>query len=105
MVTLNLYGIPFHAVVVVSPEHDFLFKSDSTYCGRQLDCSLLKITLPGGFLGASRGHPEGIFGLIGCLLHGITKLYTFFFYFLLQLVLWNIIPGLPSYVPVETARN
>ena len=77
MVILNLYGIPFHAVVVVSPEHDFLFKSDSTYCGRQLDCSLLKITLPGGFLGASRGLPEGIFGLIGSLLHGITKLYTF----------------------------
>ena len=33
MVILNLYGIPFHAVVVLGPEHDFLFKSTSTYCG------------------------------------------------------------------------
>ena len=33
MVILNLYGILFHAVVVFRPEHDFLFKSESTYCG------------------------------------------------------------------------
>ena len=32
MVILNLYGIPFRAVVVLGPEHDFLFKSISTYC-------------------------------------------------------------------------
>ena len=32
MVILNLYGIPFHAVVVFRPEHDFLFKSASSYC-------------------------------------------------------------------------
>ena len=32
MVILNLYGIPFHAVVVLGPEHDFLFKSTLTYC-------------------------------------------------------------------------
>ena len=84
-------------------------KKQKVFVAILLDCSLLKITLPGGFLGASRGLPEGIFGLIGSLLHVITKLYTFInhisFTFLLQLVLWNIIPGLPSYVPVETARN
>ena len=32
MVILNLHGIPFHAVVVFSPEHDFLFKSASSDC-------------------------------------------------------------------------
>ena len=32
MVILNLYGIPFHAVVVFRSEHDILFKSASTYC-------------------------------------------------------------------------
>ena len=32
MVILNLYGVPFHAVVVLGPEHDFLFKSTSTHC-------------------------------------------------------------------------
>ena len=32
MVILNLYGINFHAVVLFRPEHDFLFKSASTYC-------------------------------------------------------------------------
>ena len=32
MIILNLYGIPFHAVVVFRPEHDFLFKSASSYC-------------------------------------------------------------------------
>ena len=31
MVILNLYVIPFHAVVVFRPEHDYLFKSASTY--------------------------------------------------------------------------
>ena len=31
-VILNLYGITFHPVVVLGPEHDFLFKSASTYC-------------------------------------------------------------------------
>ena len=34
MVILNLYGIPFHAVVVFRPEHDILFKSASTYCAK-----------------------------------------------------------------------
>ena len=32
MVILNLYGMPFHAVVVFRLEQDFLFKSTSTYC-------------------------------------------------------------------------
>ena len=32
MVILNLYGIPFHAVIVFRPEHNFLFKSATTYC-------------------------------------------------------------------------
>ena len=32
MVILNLYGILFHAVLVFRPEHDFLFKSASSYC-------------------------------------------------------------------------
>ena len=32
---LNLYRIFFHAVVVFGPEHDFLFKSSSAYCGWQ----------------------------------------------------------------------
>ena len=36
MVILNLYGIPFHAVVVFRPEHDFLFKSASSYCAELL---------------------------------------------------------------------
>ena len=31
-VILNLYRVTFHAVVVFGPEHDFLFKSASTYC-------------------------------------------------------------------------
>jgi hypothetical protein len=30
--TLALYRILFYAVVVVEPEHDFLFKSATTYC-------------------------------------------------------------------------
>ena len=30
-VILNLYWIPFDAVVVFRPEYDFLFKFDSTY--------------------------------------------------------------------------
>ena len=29
---LTLYGILFHAVVVLGPDHNFLLKSDSTYC-------------------------------------------------------------------------
>jgi hypothetical protein len=29
---LDLYMILFHAVVVFEPEHDFLFKSATTYC-------------------------------------------------------------------------
>ena len=33
---LNLFGITFHPVVVLGPEHDFLFKSASTYCGKTL---------------------------------------------------------------------
>ena len=36
MVILNLYWIPFYAVVVFRPEHDFLFKSASTYCARKM---------------------------------------------------------------------
>jgi hypothetical protein len=35
-VILNLYGITFHPVVVLGPEHDFLFKPASTYCDRAL---------------------------------------------------------------------
>ena len=35
MVILNLQGITFHPVVVLGTEHDFLFKSTSTYCVRQ----------------------------------------------------------------------
>ena len=31
-VILDLYRILFHAVVIFGPEHDFLFKSASTYC-------------------------------------------------------------------------
>ena len=31
-VILSLYGITFHPAVVLGPEHDFLFKSASTYC-------------------------------------------------------------------------
>ena len=31
MAILNIYEIPFHAVVVFRPEQDFLFKSFSTY--------------------------------------------------------------------------
>ena len=36
---LNLYWIPFDAVVVFRPEHDFLFKSDSTYCDCLVYCT------------------------------------------------------------------
>ena len=32
MVILDLHRILFHAVVIFGPEHDFLFKSASTYC-------------------------------------------------------------------------
>ena len=32
VVTLNLYRIPFLAVVVLGSEHEFLFKSTSTHC-------------------------------------------------------------------------
>ena len=32
MVILNLYRISFHTVVVLGPEHDFLFKSTSPHC-------------------------------------------------------------------------
>ena len=32
MVILNQYGMPFHAVMVLGLEQDFLFKSASTYC-------------------------------------------------------------------------
>ena len=31
-VIVDLYRILFHAVVIFGPEHDFLFKSASTYC-------------------------------------------------------------------------
>ena len=46
---LELYRIFFHAVVVFGPEHDFLFKSVSSYCALILDfcqpiCSLWKWT-------------------------------------------------------------
>ena len=32
-VILNPIGIPFYYLRVFKPEHDFLFKSSSTYCG------------------------------------------------------------------------
>jgi hypothetical protein len=35
IVILNLYGITFHPVDVLKPEHDFLFKSTSTYCDEE----------------------------------------------------------------------
>ena len=31
-VILDLYGVPFHAMVVVGSEHDFSIKSASAYC-------------------------------------------------------------------------
>ena len=49
-VILDLYRILFHAVVIFGPEHDFLFKSASTYCALLLLClalhaiSLLKVS-------------------------------------------------------------
>ena len=49
MVILNLYGIPFHAVVVFRPEHNFLFKSASSYCGngdRRENGSTVEIKVP-----------------------------------------------------------
>ena len=33
-VILDLYGVPFHPMVVVGSEHDFSIKSDSAYCVR-----------------------------------------------------------------------
>ena len=33
---LNLCRILFHALVVFGPEHDFMFKSASAYCGLQV---------------------------------------------------------------------
>ena len=42
MVILNLYGIPFHAVVVLGPEHDFLLQSTSTYCEYYLFFQILE---------------------------------------------------------------
>ena len=39
---LNLCRITFHPVVVLGPEHDFLFKSASTYCEvKQLRLNLM----------------------------------------------------------------
>ena len=35
-VILDLYRILFRAVVIFGPEHDFLFKSASTYCDSKL---------------------------------------------------------------------
>ena len=32
---LNLYGITLHPGVVLGPDHDFLFKSASTYCDKK----------------------------------------------------------------------
>ena len=43
MVILNLYGIPFHAVVVFRTEHDFLFKSASSYCVQDLTDSVIPL--------------------------------------------------------------
>ena len=37
-VILDLYRIFFHAVVVFGPEHEFLFKSASTYCDNIVSC-------------------------------------------------------------------
>ena len=36
MVIMNQYGIRFHAVVFFRPGHDFLLKSDSSYCDQRL---------------------------------------------------------------------
>ena len=47
MVILNLYGIPFHAVVVFRPEHDFLFKSASSYCVVSLLTSIILLPIYG----------------------------------------------------------
>ena len=46
MIILNLYGIPFHAVVVFRPVHDFLFKSAfaSTYWLHTLQIIFKKVT-------------------------------------------------------------
>ena len=44
MVILSLYGIPFDAVVVFRLEHDFLFKSASTYC--ESETSVFKFAAP-----------------------------------------------------------
>ena len=35
-IILNLYWILFDGVVVFRPEHDILFKADSTYCEKDL---------------------------------------------------------------------
>ena len=35
-VILDLYRRLFHAVVIYGPEHDFLFKSASTFCAGRL---------------------------------------------------------------------
>ena len=48
---LNLYGKTFHPMVVLGPEHDFLFKSASTYCvpfeklQGQLDLEVQKVSI------------------------------------------------------------
>ena len=47
---LNLYGITFHPAVVLGPEHDFLFKSASTYCGTVCNSQLMVQYLPSPFL-------------------------------------------------------
>ena len=43
MVILNLYGIPYHAVVVFRTEHDFLFKSASSYCVQDLTDAVIPL--------------------------------------------------------------
>ena len=40
---MNLYGIPYHAVVVFRTEHDFLFKSGSSYCVQDLTDAVIPL--------------------------------------------------------------
>ena len=40
---LDLYRILFHAVVIFGPEHDFLFKSASSYCVQDLTDAVIPL--------------------------------------------------------------
>ena len=42
-VILDLYGVPFHAMVVVGSEHDFSIKSASAYCVEAWAASMLTL--------------------------------------------------------------